>query len=79
MATNQLADIFFLAYEFVIHRSRDNQYYWTYSNIRGNTEPIAISEMYTTKQSCKDSIAKVKDGANSAVVRDTTTSGLLGG
>ena len=59
-----------MSYEFVIHRSKDSQYYFTYRNVQGNTEPICWSEQYTTRQSCLDAINKVKQGASGAAVKD---------
>lgn len=76
MATNALLDLF-MNYEFVIHAAKDGGFFWTYRNVRGNTEPICWSETYTTKQSCQESIQKVKSGAATAQIRDTTASGLL--
>ena len=79
MATpNQLAEALFPRYEFTIRRSDNRQFYWTLHNTRGNTEPFAISEMYTTKQSCQESIATVKRVAASADVVDASGTGLIG-
>lgn len=60
-------------YEFKIQESRDRQYYWTLHNTRGNTEPVAMSEMYTSKQSAQHSIDQVKRFALSALVTDLTS------
>lgn len=79
MATpNQLADALFPQYEFVIRKSKDHQFYWVLHNTKGNTEPFAISETYTSKQSCQESIATVKRVAASAGIADETGSTLLG-
>lgn len=59
-------------YEFVVRQSKDGQYYFTYRNSRGNTEPICWSENYTTKQACLDAIDKVKYGAGKAPITDLT-------
>jgi uncharacterized protein YegP (UPF0339 family) len=80
MATSsQLADALFPRYEFIIRRSEDHQFYWVLHNTRGNTESFAISELYTTKQSCQESIATVKRVAAAAnVVDESGTRGLIG-
>lgn len=59
-----------MTYEFQIHKAKDNGYFFTYRNTQGNTEPICWSETYTTKQSCRDAIQKVKDGAATAQIID---------
>ena len=75
---NSLADALFNSYEFKIQRSENKQFYWTLHSKRGNTEPFAISEMYTTKQSCQESIQNVKIHAAAASINDTTL-GLFSG
>lgn len=74
---NELAKRLYNTYEFKIQRSKDKQFYWTLHNTVGNTEPFAQSEMYTTKQSCQESIQNVKSHAAAAKINDTTAGGLL--
>jgi uncharacterized protein YegP (UPF0339 family) len=69
----------FSSYYFDIKQSKDGQFFWLLHNDKGNTEPFAQSETYTTKQSCIRSIELVKAQAAAANIRDTTSSGLLGG
>jgi uncharacterized protein YegP (UPF0339 family) len=79
MATpSQLAEALFPKYEFVIKRAKDKQFYWILHNTRGNTEPIAISEMYVAKQSCQESIATVRRVAAGAGIADESGTTLLG-
>lgn len=53
---------------FVIYKSSDRQYYFVLK--AGNSEIIATSETYTTKQSAKDGIAAVKRVAPNATIVD---------
>ncbi len=55
---------------FKIRRSSNNQFYWTFHNVRGNTEPMAQSETYTSKQSCEHSIDQLKRFAANAAIDD---------
>jgi uncharacterized protein YegP (UPF0339 family) len=59
-------------YEFTIRWSEDKQFYWTLHNTRGNTEPVAVSETYTTKASAKHSIDQVMALAGTARIDDKT-------
>lgn len=56
---------------FEIKKSQDNQFYFVI--IAPNSEPIGTSEMYTTKDACKDGIQAVKRWVPTAPVIDTTT------
>lgn len=74
---NKLAELLSNTYEFKILRSKNQQFYWILHNTKGNTEPFAVSEPYTTKQSCLASIQNVKAHAAAASINDTTAGGLL--
>lgn len=72
---NKLADLVgdgLPRYEFKIHRSSDQQYYWTLHSTVGNKEAVAQSERYTRKASAEHSIDQVKKYAESAKVTDMT-------
>ena len=56
--------------KFEINKSKDGQYY--FNLIAPNNEIIATSEMYTTKQSCKNGIESVKENAPTARIQDNT-------
>jgi uncharacterized protein YegP (UPF0339 family) len=79
MAThaNALANALYSGYRFEIKNSRDGQFYWILHNTRGNTEPFAQSETYTTKENCIRSIDLVKAQAASATTHDNTAPGGL--
>lgn len=51
-----------------IKESKDNQFYFVI--IASNGETLATSEMYTTKQSCKETAFSIKNSANLAEVHD---------
>jgi uncharacterized protein YegP (UPF0339 family) len=57
-------------YEFRIHRSQNQQFYWTLHNTRGNVEPVAQSETYTSKQSAQHSISQIMKLASGAIITD---------
>lgn len=57
---------------FRIHRSSNNQFYWTFHNTRGNTEPMAQSETYVNKQGCQHSIDQLRKFAAAATIEDLT-------
>jgi uncharacterized protein YegP (UPF0339 family) len=59
-------------YEFKIHKSKDAQFFFTLHNTRGNVEPVAVSEMYTSKQSCEHTIHQIQKLAATSSVRDLT-------
>lgn len=54
--------------KFEILTSINSEYYFVLK--AGNGEVIATSEMYTTKQNCKNGIQSVKDNATIADVVD---------
>jgi uncharacterized protein YegP (UPF0339 family) len=54
---------------FEIKKSANNQFYFLL--IAPNNEPIAKSEMYKTKDGCKNGIASVKKFAKTATIVDT--------
>jgi len=55
---------------FNIWKSTDDQFYF---ELKGNNgETVAVSELYTRKQSAKDTIEAIKKGAASAGVSDLT-------
>ena len=58
-------------YMFHIKKSKDGQYYWTFHNTFGNTETIAQSETYVSRQSCKDSITLMKEYCATATVQES--------
>jgi uncharacterized protein YegP (UPF0339 family) len=55
---------------FEIKRSKDNQFYFVI--IAPNNKDIGTSEMYTTKEACKDGIQAVKKWVPTASIVDTT-------
>jgi len=55
---------------FEIKLSADKQFYFVL--IAPNNEPILRSEMYTTKDSCKNGIEAVKEYAPTATIEDKT-------
>lgn len=55
---------------FEINKSSNGQYYFVLK--AGNGKTIATSEMYTTKDSCKNGIQSVKDNASTAEIKDLT-------
>jgi uncharacterized protein YegP (UPF0339 family) len=55
---------------FEIRPSQNKQFYFVI--IAPNNEPIGTSEMYTTKDACKDGIQAVKKWVPTAPVVDTT-------
>jgi uncharacterized protein YegP (UPF0339 family) len=57
-------------YRFTVRLSRDGQFYFTYHDSRGNTEPICTSETYTSKESCVDAINAIRSGAANASFED---------
>jgi len=59
-----------MASRFVINKSSNDQFYFVLK--AWNWEVIATSEMYTTKQNCKNWIASVKENAPKAVIVDMT-------
>lgn len=48
--------------DFLIYRSSDAQYYFVVKS--RNSEIVATSEMYTTKQSAKNTIESMKNNIN---------------
>ena len=59
-------------YEFTIRWSKDKQFYWTLHSARGNTEAVATSETYTTKESAEHSINQIKQLVAAADIQDLT-------
>ena len=57
--------------KFEIKKSSNSKFYFNLKS-KGNGEIIATSEMYNSKQSCKDGIAAVKRDARDAEIDDTT-------
>ena len=55
---------------FEIKKSVDNQFYFVL--VAPNNEPIAKSEMYTTKDGCKNGIESIKKYAGTAPTEDKT-------
>ena len=55
---------------FEIKKSKDEQFYFVL--VAPNNEPIATSEMYTTKDSCKNGIEAVKRYTPNAPTEDKT-------
>ena len=55
---------------FKIKKAKDNEYYFVL--FAKNGEKIATSEMYTSKENCKNGIESVKKNAPLAVINDTT-------
>lgn len=72
--TNHLAAMLLLqdSYEFAIRRSENNQFYWVFHNTRGNTEAVAVSELYTRKEGAMYSIDLLMKHAATAKVSDQT-------
>lgn len=56
--------------KFEIKKSSDEQYYFVL--ISSNGEPIATSETYESKESCKKGIESVKKNSPIAEIIDTT-------
>lgn len=56
--------------KFEINKSSNGQYYFVLKAENGKI--IATSEMYTTKESCKNGIQSVKDNAGIAEISDLT-------
>jgi uncharacterized protein YegP (UPF0339 family) len=59
-----------MAERFEIRRSVDGQFYFVL--VAPNNEVIATSEMYTTKDNCKNGIEAVKKYAPNAPIEDKT-------
>jgi uncharacterized protein YegP (UPF0339 family) len=59
-----------MAERFEIRRSADGQFYFVL--VAPNNEVIATSEMYTTKDNCKNGIEAVKKYAPNAPIEDKT-------
>ena len=57
--------------KFEIKKSSNDKFYFNLRS-KGNGEIIAISEMYNSKQACKNGIAAVKRDAPVAEIDDTT-------
>ena len=57
--------------KFEIKKSSNDKYYFNLRS-KGNGEIVATSEMYNTKQACKNGIAAVKRDAPFAEIEDTT-------
>lgn len=55
---------------FNIWKSKDDQFYFELKGDNGET--VAVSELYTRKQSAKDTIEAIKEGAANAAVGDLT-------
>lgn len=55
---------------FNIWKSKDDQFYFELKGDNGET--VAVSELYTRKQSAKDTIEAIKEGAADASVGDLT-------
>jgi uncharacterized protein YegP (UPF0339 family) len=55
---------------FDIYKSKTGQYWWVAKG--GNGETMCSSELYTRKQSAKDTIKVIKQGAATANVYDET-------
>ena len=56
--------------KFVIHRSKDDRFYWTV--VGGNGEVMAQSQMMQAKASCMSSIESIMKNAAGATVVDKT-------
>ena len=56
---------------FDIYKSRSTGQYWWVAK-GGNNETLCSSELMTSKQSCKNAIRVIKDGAATARVYDET-------
>ena len=57
--------------KFEIKKSSNDKFYFNLKS-KGNGEIIATSEMYNSKQSCKNGIAAVKRDAPNAEIEDLT-------
>lgn len=57
--------------KFEIKKSTNNKYYFNLRS-KSNGEIIATSEMYASKQNCKNGIEAVKRDAPNAEIDDTT-------
>lgn len=57
--------------KFEIKKSKNGEFYFNLRS-KGNGEIIATSEMYGSKQSCKNGIAAVKRDAPEAEIEDLT-------
>lgn len=57
--------------KFEIKKSRNGKFYFNLKS-KGNGEIIATSEMYNSKQACKNGIAALKRDAPDAEVDDLT-------
>ena len=55
---------------FEIKKSQDNQFYFVI--IAPNNKVIGTSEMYTTKDACRDGIQAVRKWVPTAPITDTT-------
>ena len=56
--------------KFVIHRSKDDRFYWTV--VGGNGEVMAQSQMMQAKASCLSSIESIMKNAAGATIVDKT-------
>tara|TARA_Y100000815_G_C13166590_1_gene433894 strand:- start:47 stop:241 length:195 start_codon:yes stop_codon:yes gene_type:complete len=57
--------------KFEIKKSKNGEFYFNLRS-KGNGEIIATSEMYESKQNCKNGIAAVKRDAPEAEIEDLT-------
>ncbi len=57
--------------KFEIKKSSNDKFFFVLKS-KGNSEVIATSEMYESKQGCKIGIAAVKRDASNAEIVDTT-------
>ncbi|UZO81538.1 YegP family protein [Aquimarina sp. ERC-38] len=57
--------------KFEIKKSTNGKFYFNLRS-KSNGEIIATSEMYNSKQSCKDGISAVKRDAPNAIINDLT-------
>jgi hypothetical protein len=55
---------------FSIWKSKDDQFYFELKADNGET--VAVSELYTRKESAKKTIESIKSGASSARIQDMT-------
>jgi uncharacterized protein YegP (UPF0339 family) len=55
---------------FSIWKSRDDQFYFELKADNGET--VAVSELYTRKESARETIESIKRGAGSAGIHDLT-------
>ena len=56
--------------KFVTKQAENGQFYWNL--LANNNEVIAVSEMYTTKQACKNGVEAVKSTVATAPIEDQT-------